>query len=174
VTHDQGEALTMSDRIAVMNKGNVLQVGTPVEIYERPGFRFVADFIGETNFLFGTVRGISDDEITVFLPDIGLEVNGLPQAKFIIGQSVIVSIRPEKIRLVDKSVDNQNFIPARVVNKIYIGSDTRIIIDAGKGVKLKVWEQNKISTLDPRAYHNIGQNLWAVLLPENTLVLPEE
>jgi len=56
VTHDQEEALTMSDRIAVMDKGNVLQIGTPVEIYERPNCRFVADFIGETNFLLGKVK----------------------------------------------------------------------------------------------------------------------
>ncbi len=65
VTHDQEEALTMSDRIAVMSKGKALQIGTPVEIYERPNCRFVADFIGETNFLSGRVQSLSNDKAVV-------------------------------------------------------------------------------------------------------------
>jgi spermidine/putrescine transport system ATP-binding protein len=173
VTHDQGEALTMSDRIAVMNKGEALQIGSPVEIYERPNCRFVADFIGETNFVSGTVKSLDGQFVTVFLPSLDIEVTGLPQVQLREGESVVVSVRPEKIRLTNQPVVNQVNIPGRVFNTVYIGSDTSVIIDAGKSVRLKVWEQNKISTLDPRAYYERGQEVYATLFPENTLVLPE-
>src|SRR5512141_1047658 len=78
VTHDQEEALTMSDRIAVMSKGRVQQIGTPVEIYERPANRFVADFIGESNFFEGTIKTLSTNEACVFIPTLNAEVVGLP------------------------------------------------------------------------------------------------
>src|SRR5512134_1248126 len=69
VTHDQEEALTMSDRIAVMSKGKVQQIGTPVEIYERPANRFVADFIGESNFFEGKLKSLSAKEACVVVPE---------------------------------------------------------------------------------------------------------
>src|SRR5512143_3333265 len=69
VTHDQEEAMTMSDRIAVMSKGKVQQMGTPVEIYERPANQFVADFIGESNFLEGRIKSLSAEEACVYIPD---------------------------------------------------------------------------------------------------------
>jgi spermidine/putrescine transport system ATP-binding protein len=68
VTHDQEEAMTMSDRIAVMSRGKVQQMGTPVEIYERPANKFVADFIGESNFFEGQLKSLSKDEAVVFIP----------------------------------------------------------------------------------------------------------
>ncbi len=101
VTHDQEEALTMSNRIAVMNKGRALQIGGAVEIYERPNCRFVADFIGETNFLTGTVKTISKEKVSVHLPALSKELDGIGQANLSVGQAVAVSIRPEKIRLAD-------------------------------------------------------------------------
>jgi spermidine/putrescine transport system ATP-binding protein len=174
VTHDQEEALTMSNRIAVMNKGKTLQVGTPVEIYERPTSRFVADFIGETNFLPGKVSEIDGENASVTLDGLDAEIVGLRQGDFIKGQPAIVTIRPEKIRLAEEPVLNHNCLPARVVNTAYIGSDTRVIIDVGKGKRLNIWEQNKISTLDPRAYYSQDQHVWATLFPENTLILPED
>lgn len=172
VTHDQGEALTMSDRIAVMNKGQVLQIGTPIEIYERPRKKFVADFIGETNFLQGIVKSRSGEYITVYIRDLDIEVIGIPQDNLNIGQEVVVSIRPEKIRLSEKQAINTNCIQGKVVHSIYIGSDTSVIIEVKEGARLKVWEQNKISTLDPKAYFYKGQEVWAILFPENTLILP--
>ncbi|MBM3126729.1 MAG: polyamine ABC transporter ATP-binding protein, partial [Chloroflexi bacterium] len=78
VTHDQEEALTMSDRIAVMSNGRVQQMGTPVEIYERPTNRFVADFIGESNFLSGTIRSLSSQEAEVYIPSLNAEISGIP------------------------------------------------------------------------------------------------
>ena len=96
VTHDQEEALTMSNRIAVMNKGKALQIGGAVEIYERPNCRFVADFIGETNFLAGTIKAITKDRVTVFLNALNQEITGIWQGNLSVGQAVVVSIRPKK------------------------------------------------------------------------------
>src|SRR5512147_1160842 len=93
VTHDQEEALTMSDRIAVMSKGKVQQMGTPVEIYERPANKFVADFIGESNFLEGKIKSISKDEASVYVPDLNAELIGMPISEGLIkGEEVVVSI----------------------------------------------------------------------------------
>jgi spermidine/putrescine transport system ATP-binding protein len=172
VTHDQEEALTMSDRIAVMHKGKVLQVGKPVEIYERPTSRFVADFIGETNFLPGQVQSLDGDRVTVLLEDTTTPVSGLPQSELSVGQQVLVSIRPEKMRLSEECILNDNSLPGRVINSIYIGSDTRVIVEVGYSKLVTVWEQNKISTLDQNAYYTPGQQVWVTLFPENALVLP--
>lgn len=173
VTHDQEEALTMSDRIAVMSLGKVLQVGTPVEIYERPNRKFVADFIGDSNFLDGEVRQVDGGKISAFVPSLGAELHGMSQVDFRPGDKVVISIRPEKIRLSEAPALNQNCFEVKVVNSAYIGSDTRLEVLAN-GVKLKVWEQNHISTLDPRAYHQGEQQAWVSVFPENALVLPAD
>jgi spermidine/putrescine transport system ATP-binding protein len=101
VTHDQEEALTMSDRIAVMHLGSVLQVGTPTEIYERPNCRFVADFIGETNFLEGEIVGQENEYVTVMVrPDLKVHVPVGEQG--ITDRKVTVAIRPEKLHLLNE------------------------------------------------------------------------
>lgn len=173
VTHDQEEALTMSDRIAVMSHGQVFQVGSPVEIYERPNCKFVADFIGDTNFLDGKVSQIEKDRVLVSIPGLGAEVHGIGASQFKVGDQVVISIRPEKIRLSEQPVLNENCFQVKITNSVYIGSDTRLEVDAN-GLRLKVWEQNHISTLDSRAYHQGEQQAWVTLLPENTLILPAD
>jgi spermidine/putrescine transport system ATP-binding protein len=172
VTHDQEEALTMSNRIAVMDKGVVLQIGSPVEIYERPNCRFVADFIGETNFIFGTVTSINRDTVTVQLDNSGGELIGTRQGEISVGDKAVISIRPEKIRLTDTPAFKQNCFPGRVVTTAYIGSDTRIIVDLNDSTRLTIWEQNKVSTTDPKAFYTSGQEIWAILFSENALILP--
>ena len=99
ITHDQQEALSISDRIAVMNAGKVLQVGTPAEVYEAPADTFVADFLGENNFFSGKVTGIINEELAkIDLEGIG-EIIIEQDKKVQIGDRVTVSLRPEKIRL---------------------------------------------------------------------------
>ncbi|MBC7876593.1 MAG: ABC transporter ATP-binding protein [Anaerolineales bacterium] len=174
VTHDQEEALTMSDRIAVMSKGKVQQMGTPVEVYERPANKFVADFIGESNFLEGTIKSLSKDEASVFIPSLNAEVKGMPISEGLVtGEEVVVCVRPEKIKLVDKSVKSDGLFPGRVTNTVYIGADTQVFVDVN-GAKLKVWEQNRISRLDPKSFYTVGQEVWLMLVPENTLVLKKD
>lgn len=170
VTHDQEEALTMSDRIAIMHGGIVLQIGTPVEIYERPNCRFVADFIGETNFLEGEVRAIEENRVTVHIPILDANIIGTKAEPVKIGEQVVVSLRPEKTRIIENKVNMENCFKGTVINTAYIGSDTRIFVDLG-GVSLRIWEQNKISTLDPEAYYVRGEQVWVVVMPENALVL---
>lgn len=123
VTHDQEEALTMSNRIGVMSAGALLQVGTPHEIYERPVNRFVADFIGETNFLDGTVEAgqirIGTGDLLAVAPD---GHHG----------TVTLAIRPEQV-----SVETAGSgIAARVVDKVYLGTDTHYTLALGDDSRL--------------------------------------
>jgi len=174
VTHDQEEALTMSDRIAVMSKGKIQQIGVPVEVYERPANKFVADFIGESNFLAGRIESISENEASVFIQDLNAAVIGTPISDGLIkGEAVVVCIRPEKIRISEKGALNQKLFPGKVTNTIYIGADTHVFVDAF-GAKLKVWEQNRVSRLDPKSFYMVGQEVWLALMPENTLVLKKD
>jgi spermidine/putrescine transport system ATP-binding protein len=165
----------------VMSKGRALQIGPAVEIYERPNCRFVADFIGETNFLSGTVKSVSKEKVSVFVSALSQEIDGIAQGTFAIGQPVAISIRPEKVRLVDedgKEVEGlrgtENLLRGKIVTTAYIGSDTRVVVDLGGGVDMRAWEQNDISTLDPEAYYTAGDRVRIYVPFENTLVLPED
>jgi spermidine/putrescine transport system ATP-binding protein len=140
VTHDQEEALTMSDRIAVMNKGIVLQMGPPVDIYEHPNSKFVADFIGETNFLDGKVIDQNGTFVNVDLPGSG-SVTVCSDLSFSKGQPIVVAIRPEKVRL-KSHPDFRNNLKGRVEEIIYIGTDTHYGIRLQGSHKLRVREQN--------------------------------
>lgn len=173
VTHDQEEAMTMSDRIAVMSKGKVQQMGTPVEIYERPANRFVADFIGESNFLEGKLKTLSKNEACVFVPELKAELTGLPVSDGLVkGEEVTVSIRPEKVLISEKPF-NQNTFQGEVTNTVYIGTDTHVYVNV-LGKRIKVFEQNRISRLDPGSFYTVGQHVTLVMMPENVLVLKKD
>jgi spermidine/putrescine transport system ATP-binding protein len=173
VTHDQEEAMTMSDRIAVMSKGKVQQIGSPVEIYERPANQFVADFIGESNFLEGKIKTLSGEEACVVVPQLHMELTGLPVSKGLVtGEDVTVSIRPEKVHIAQKAL-NQNSFKGKVINTVYIGTDTHVYVDV-HGTRIKVFEQNRISRLDPGSFYTVGQDVQLVMLPENVLVLKKD
>jgi spermidine/putrescine transport system ATP-binding protein len=153
VTHDQEEALTMSDRIAVMHQGKVLQVGGPTEIYERPKCRFVADFIGETNFLDGVVEEQRGDLVTVVV-DGSLPVIVQSDEVVEAGTQVTVAVRPEKIRLQPRPPRGEhNAFPCQVEQVVYVGTDTRFRVRLGEHTTLAVREQNVISTPDPAGYY---------------------
>jgi spermidine/putrescine transport system ATP-binding protein len=167
VTHDQEEALTMSDRIAVMHQGKVLQIGSPTEIYERPNCRFVADFIGDTNFLSGVVDSQEEDTVNVQVDD-GLCVRVQAEGTFARGTQVTVAVRPEKVRLLPKPAHrSQNSFPCQVEQVVYVGTDTRFLIRLSKNVVLTVREQNVISTPDPSAYYaEDGESVYAVWMAD--------
>ncbi len=139
VTHDQEEALVMSDRIAVMNEGNVLQVGTPEEIYETPTSRFVADFIGKTNFLNGEVVEIGDGLAKVVLENGAVVEASVPEGKtFVRGERATVSIRPERVYITpaNELPDVRNakafsHLPAKLVKFFYVGSERRYVVLVG-------------------------------------------
>lgn len=140
VTHDQEEALTMSDRIAVMSKGVVLQIGRPEEIYERPASKYVADFIGETNFIDGIVKKQNGSTVEVELDGTGM-ICVESSRMFTNGQQVSVAVRPEKLRLNTAMKDGNN-LQGRVEDVIYIGTDTHYGVRLAGGQKVRVREQN--------------------------------
>ena len=171
VTHDQEEALTMSNRIAVMSQGQVLQVGTPVQIYERPTHRFVANFIGETNFLDGRVVQSNGNRCEVQVAD-GVTVSGSNFQPVAIGDMVAVSVRPEKIRIHESRPDPlPNLFEVRVDRVAYIGSDTQLEITMPYGAKVRVYDQNDLSTVDEDYFYQAGDQAWISWRPENALVL---
>jgi spermidine/putrescine transport system ATP-binding protein len=138
VTHDQEEALAMSDRIAVMSGGKILQVGSPWEIYDRPAERFVADFIGETNFLIGSVKSVESESATVILAS-GAEIGATFPAGTKPAGSVTVVIRPEHAQAVGPGT---GLLSGTVSNVVYLGTDTHIHVTLDDGCHFAVRQQN--------------------------------
>ncbi|MCB0124349.1 MAG: ABC transporter ATP-binding protein [Caldilineaceae bacterium] len=145
VTHDQEEALTMSDRIAVMNDGVVLQVGKPYDIYEDPTTRFVADFIGETNFLNGTLIGGDGQRFTVNLDNGAQTIVNCDVVQAQPGARVTIAIRPEKIFLGAGAAPDaqENSYTGRVEEIIYIGTDTYYHIRLAGDLLVVARQQNQ-------------------------------
>ncbi|SLN62340.1 ABC transporter ATP-binding protein [Oceanibacterium hippocampi] len=138
VTHDQEEALTMSDRIAVMHAGKVLQIGSPREIYDHPADRFVADFIGDTNFLMAEVLASDGRQVRLRLasgPEIAVE---LPENRSASGR-VTVAIRPEHARLAPDGAA----LNGTLENIVYLGTDTHYHVRLDGGEAFVVRNQNR-------------------------------
>jgi len=168
VTHDQGEALTMSDRIAVMNKARVVQVGTPTEVYERPADLFVTTFIGHSNLLNATVRHSTADAVGLALGD-GSLVVAPARPGLIGGQQVKLVIRPENILL--DGDDNQGLasLPAVIDAKVYQGALIRYQLSvAGQPLIAEVQNRGR------RPQHDPGAQVTVFWHPETTEVLPVE
>jgi len=147
VTHDQEEAMTLSDRIAVMDEGNLLQVGTPEEIYNEPASRFVADFIGETNFIDNCRVEAVDAGIATVMVNDTLQLAVTNPSNAAVGTEGSVIVRPEKIDLhpVDSApVDTTGVtqLAGTITNKIWIGTDTRFTVALDDGTALTIRHQN--------------------------------
>jgi spermidine/putrescine transport system ATP-binding protein len=141
VTHDQEEALVLSDRIAVMDHGRILQVGSPAEVYERPVNRFVAEFIGDMNVL--ECRVVQADGARVVASVNGVSVNahhnGSGPAWWRAGAAVILAVRPEKILLGKKSTQGfANCCEGRIEETVYLGADTQYAVRVNDALLLKV------------------------------------
>ena len=146
VTHDQAEALSVSDRIAVMNEGRVLQIGTPFEIYEAPADTFVAKFIGETNILDGTVTAHDQNFYTIETDGLG-PIMVTSDRHFDIGHRVRHAIRPEKIDITkDKPVglpSDFTILHGKVSESIYSGFQSQFYVETDQNVQLKVYQQHE-------------------------------
>jgi spermidine/putrescine transport system ATP-binding protein len=152
VTHDQGEAMSLSDRIAVMSDGRIEQIGTPAEIYEAPRTSFVAAFIGDTNFLEGVVADHPEAEYS------RLRIDGLPDVmvyndkQIADGNKVFLSVRPEKIQISrdqPEAKTKRNAVPAVVEDVIYQGPTTKYWVRAGSH-RLQVLRQHARFFLDEK------------------------
>jgi spermidine/putrescine transport system ATP-binding protein len=140
VTHDQEEALTMSDRLAVMNAGRIEQIGAPHDVYEDPQTLFVADFLGVSNLMDATARGISDGGCRVSVERFELEARG--GGGDVSGPAKIV-IRPERIELEPHdSPAGPNRLPGMVERVVYVGSGIQVIVRAATGERLQALVQN--------------------------------
>lgn len=148
VTHDQDEAMALSTRIAVMNRGQVVQVGTPSEIYEFPQSRFVADFVGTTNLFEGTVSGSQPGHIIVRSAEAGCDLVVDELGRFGSGQRVWVALRPEKIRLSKQPLggDRVNQIKGTVWELGYLGNRSTYRIKTDTGKLVTVFAQNERRT----------------------------
>ncbi|MFK7800374.1 MAG: ABC transporter ATP-binding protein [Anaerolineae bacterium] len=170
VTHDQEEAITMSDRIAVMKDGIVEQVGSPREIYEHPKNRFVADFIGETNFIEGQVVSTGS---TTTISAKGTELIGETSADLSSGQQAVLAIRPEKISIVPiasaGAEKGRASVSGTVLETIYIGTDTRYQIELTTGDLIFARLQNLESGQDLQ--FNRGDGVAVEWAPKNAQIL---
>jgi len=142
VTHDQREAMTISDRIAIMHNGKVEQIGTPKAIYEFPATRFAADFLGTSNFLTGIYRSTEDGFKRVVLR--GAEIWVKSDQEFPVGDTVTVVIRPEKL-IIAKERDPwaKNTLHGEIQDIMYVGTDTRYFVNIPAiNMRLQVFAQN--------------------------------
>ena len=164
VTHDQEEALTMSDRIAVMNHGTVEQLGTPEELYDRPATRFVADFIGTTNLLHGTVEALETGAAVVRL-DSGDLCRVGPSGREV-GQSVDLSLRPESVTM--ETLDGEppaGALHGTIQQAAYLGSAMQYQVITAGGIALTVLAAKSAPRLDA------GQAVALAWSPAEALVL---
>jgi ABC-type Fe3+/spermidine/putrescine transport system ATPase subunit len=136
VTHDQEEALTMSDRVAVLDHGKVLQIGPPRELYERPASRFVADFIGVNNLLDAVVRGADAAGRLRVATALG-ELTAPPDDRFREGDACVACVRPENASVGAPDGTAENRLEGRVSFGAYLGTSLRYDVDLGRGVLFK-------------------------------------
>ena len=142
VTHDQEEAMTLSDRIAVMKAGQIIQTGTPTEIYERPQTEFISNFLGSSNFFRGKLLSIENELAKVaFSPEITLECRW--QAPLQSGAEITLAVRPEKVRIFSQRPPLPNIIPARVIHLVYMGTSTTYLLERQDGERITTFSQNE-------------------------------
>jgi spermidine/putrescine transport system ATP-binding protein len=152
VTHDQEEALSLSDRIAVMNQGKIEQIGTPSEVYEHPATSFVADFIGDTNLFSGEISEVDALNVKVTTKTgLTIVVSRGEQTPTESLQPVVVSIRPEKIQL---SLYQPNFpsncFEGRLINVMYLGTHVNYVVELTNGVAITAMQPNTFGSLPDR------------------------
>lgn len=161
VTHDQEEALTMSDRIAIMHDGILDQLGTPKDIYEKPKTKFVATFIGETNIFEGCVNKVGGDSISIGIENGNCLGSG---NDFHFGEFISVSVRPEKMRYAHEPVEGFTLV-ATVRDYIYVGSVIKCMVTLPNG------DEIKIERLAGQELPEIGSVIFPYWNPEDCVLI---
>ena len=167
VTHDQEEAMTMADTIAVMNEGKIEQMGSPIQIYEHPKTAFVANFLGQTNLFEGTVAGIEGDELAVKVKDLVFHVP-LTSTEIRSGR-IVFGVRPEKVKIVDQGKTGlpKNQINGSIKLTAFVGVSTQYEVITNWGQEISAFEQN----IDPSDLGRPGQAVTLAWEPRHTFVL---
>ncbi|MEH1944597.1 MAG: ABC transporter ATP-binding protein [Nostoc sp.] len=152
VTHDQEEALSLSDRIAVMNQGKIEQVGTPSQIYERPCTSFVADFIGDTNLFSGEIVAVDSSNVKISTKTgLSIVISRAEDTPTELSQAVVVSVRPEKIQLSLYPPNlPANCFEGRLVNVMYLGTHVNYVVELTNGISINVLQPNTFGGLPDR------------------------
>jgi iron(III) transport system ATP-binding protein len=164
VTHDQKEALSMADRVAIVSAGKVVQVGPPAELYRRPASAFVAEFLGETNFLPATLTGPRTGRGSVQTPAGVLESSQFSPELGASAQSAVCSIRPEAFRV--DAPDGTNTLFARVLDSTYLGETAQLLVELPGNTRVRV------ATLNPGLGAVKGRQLTLSVHPDDVVVLP--
>jgi spermidine/putrescine ABC transporter ATP-binding subunit len=162
VTHDQEEALTMSDRIAVMNEGLVAQIGRPEDLYDRPTSRFVAGFIGESNFMPAVVCGVEGDVVVAECQ--GAQVRALCPAQRANGDKVVLTTRPERLRFADGAFASdapQNRMAVTVTEAVFAGERCRYTLRAADGTAIVLKEPSS-AAIRRRSVGERAEIAWSV------------
>lgn len=171
VTHDQEEAMTMSDRIAVMDKGTVIQTGTPAEIYEAPNSRYVADFIGTINAFEGVVTKVSGDKVSLAGKDgLSLEVDAPTQTAFSKEQQAWFAVRPEKLKVSrNKPKNNTNAVCGEMWDLGYLGDMTIFHVKLESGMIVRASMLNAQRTVDDPI--SIDDDVWLSFTADSGVLL---
>ncbi|WP_268747737.1 ABC transporter ATP-binding protein [Cohnella kolymensis] len=164
VTHDQSEALALSNQIAVMNAGRIVQVGSPRDIYEKPADQFVADFIGSTNFLEGTVENAAGDGYYLVLTPIG-RIKAYSAQALHPGTKAVISIRPENIHISHERPVDGNVAEAVI--------DTRMFLGEYSDTQLKVGETLLQARIHPSLRYPVGSQVYLAMDPEKCIALAD-
>jgi len=167
VTHDQGEALALSHNIAVMNEGRIIQTGSPRDIYERPRSRFVADFVGSTNFLDATVVAVEEGAHRYRVKSGVAELSVHSECSLRAGEEVVISVRPEDIELSEErreGADIRNFCEGTVEARVFLGEHL--------GFQVKVGEQFLLVRARPSLPTRVGERVFLAVHPEKCVAIP--
>ncbi len=170
VTHDQEEALVMSDRVAVMNDGLLLQIGSPREIWEQPASKFVAEFIGTENFLDARMGDCAPDGRRLILSN-GLTVSAQSESKLAAGTPVTIAVRPQQVRVSANGAanDTENVLSGTLTEIIYVGALVRLVFDLGAGMQLQAENLPENLTFDFRTL-TLGDTMQLELPPQALLI----
>lgn len=169
VTHDQEEALKMSDRIAVFNGGSIEQVGTPTELYDRPSTQYVAQFLGDSNVFYGDIKDVNDSYVTV-IDKQGNQLRATTDQTFSENDHVVVMVRPEKISL-NKDLNSEktsNVLEAKITESIYLGESYKYIVKTSSDEEILIKRQ--INNIDEQNF-KIGDTVYMTWRDENATVL---
>jgi spermidine/putrescine transport system ATP-binding protein len=176
VTHDQEEAMTMSDRIAVMRDGRIEQLGSPEQLYEQPQTRFVASFLGVSNLLEGQLESVDAGLARIVLAN-GTPVTA-PADGLSAGTKVDVGVRPEKLRLVPSSANaapgsELNVLEGSITDASYVGVSTQYVVRVDEGHDVVVYAQN-LETSGIGGQHSVGERVRLSWKPQHTFVVAHE
>jgi putrescine transport system ATP-binding protein len=171
VTHDQEEAMTLADRIAVMDRGRVMQVGSPTAIYEYPTSRFVAGFIGSITFLPGRVEAVEGALARIAVADFATVVEARATEGLAAGQAVTLALRPEKVTIGKARPPGGNAVPGKVRDLAYFGKDSLYRVALPSGALLAVHAVNARRAGEGMRVADWDDAVWLSFAPESVILL---